>query len=268
MRDIQLQPIRDSRLRIGLVTSFVVHGLLVCLTQGSQSLPHAQDRQRGSTTIHLQCVALPRIDAAPETVVLPAEPPPQDDRPLSTPADPAPPSTPASKQILAETVVPEIEAELPVEQSISESIARREPQPREVTPAESVSDSHLSRHRPMEMAPMVVRVETTPAESSQTVVSRPSSGTEVPPSFSLRIDPIYPPELLLSRIEGSVYLLVRVQTDGKPAIVSVYRSSGYRQFDQSARDAVERWTFAPARIGSIPIAKDVIVPVTFRLERG
>ena len=56
----------------------------------------------------------------------------------------------------------------------------------------------------------------------------------MPPTFARRPEPIYPPDLLLSGVEGSVQLLVHVGSNGKPLSVNIHRSSGYRQMDQSA----------------------------------
>ena len=66
--------------------------------------------------------------------------------------------------------------------------------------------------------------------------------------------------------EGSVLLRVRVLPTGKPAAISVQRSSGHDALDDVAREAVKGWTFAPATQAGTPIAGWVNVPIEFRLQ--
>jgi protein TonB len=63
-----------------------------------------------------------------------------------------------------------------------------------------------------------------------------------------------------------VLLRVRVSPDGRPASISVQKSSGRALLDQAAVDAVRGWTFVPARQGGEAIAGWVSVPIVFHLQ--
>ncbi|HEY8493413.1 MAG TPA: energy transducer TonB [Myxococcota bacterium] len=77
--------------------------------------------------------------------------------------------------------------------------------------------------------------------------------------------PEYPArERLLGRA-GRVSLLVEVDAAGAVRDVRVARSAG-EAFDASARRAVERTPFRPARLGDRAVASTVTVNVTFELD--
>ncbi|HEX4085859.1 MAG TPA: energy transducer TonB [Chthoniobacteraceae bacterium] len=78
--------------------------------------------------------------------------------------------------------------------------------------------------------------------------------------------PDYPEDERRMRHEGVVYLSVEVGADGRAAEVSISRSSGYPQLDDSAARAVRRWTFDPARAGGLPVSSRVEIPVRFSLS--
>ena len=42
--------------------------------------------------------------------------------------------------------------------------------------------------------------------------------------------------------------------------------SGCAKHDNAALDAVRRWKFVPARLGSEPVAASVLVPIVFSLK--
>ena len=57
-----------------------------------------------------------------------------------------------------------------------------------------------------------------------------------------------------------------VEESGKPAQVSIERSSGDSELDAAAIAAVEQWQFNPGQRGSSPVASWIMVPVQFSLE--
>ncbi len=78
--------------------------------------------------------------------------------------------------------------------------------------------------------------------------------------------PKYP---LLARekgYEGTVYLRVEVQRDGRVGGLAIDRSSGHEVLDRAAVDSVTGWTFLPAQKGGKPIASWVLLPVRFMLK--
>lgn len=68
-------------------------------------------------------------------------------------------------------------------------------------------------------------------------------------------------------LHGRVLLKVLVGSDGRAQRVELDRSSGYAALDESARHAVARWSFQPARQGNRPVSAWVGVPVDF-LRKG
>lgn len=61
-------------------------------------------------------------------------------------------------------------------------------------------------------------------------------------------------------------LKVLVRKEGNPGQILIDKSSGYKILDESALKAVQNWQFFPRRIGNIPFASWVKVPIRFCLE--
>lgn len=78
--------------------------------------------------------------------------------------------------------------------------------------------------------------------------------------------PVYPDFAQEQGWEGQVVLKVHVLPSGKPGIVQIKRSSGRKMLDQSALEAVQRWSFAPAKRGQTPIDGWVDVPIDFKIS--
>ena len=79
--------------------------------------------------------------------------------------------------------------------------------------------------------------------------------------------PPYPNDARRRRIEGTVYLQVLVDVDGRPLDVLVQRSSGNRSLDDAARKQVlNRWRFRPATRDGVPVQAVGIVPVKFSMQ--
>ncbi|MBP6750397.1 MAG: TonB family protein [Xanthomonadaceae bacterium] len=80
--------------------------------------------------------------------------------------------------------------------------------------------------------------------------------------------PPYPRDALMDGLQGTVYLKVLVDVDGKPLSVEIQRSSGHRKLDDAAkRQVLKRWKFRPAMLNGQAIQVYGIVPVHFSLER-
>jgi protein TonB len=78
--------------------------------------------------------------------------------------------------------------------------------------------------------------------------------------------PEYPEESRIAHEQGVVILRVEVTATGEPAAVSILKSSGYFQLDQTARRAVQHWKFHPAMTAGIPVSSEADVPVHFKLQ--
>lgn len=78
--------------------------------------------------------------------------------------------------------------------------------------------------------------------------------------------PVYPPMSRRMSEEGKVLLRVKVSAQGLPLSVEIKQSSGFLRLDESARAAVERWRFVPAKQGSEAVESSVLVPLNFTLS--
>lgn len=77
--------------------------------------------------------------------------------------------------------------------------------------------------------------------------------------------PEYPPLSLELGEEGTVYLRIAVNSNGKATAVSVARSSGFPRLDNSARRTAAGWSFHPAMRGSEPVDYSYVTPIQFVL---
>jgi protein TonB len=76
--------------------------------------------------------------------------------------------------------------------------------------------------------------------------------------------PKYPARALRNGEHGTVLVSAEVGVDGVPKSVEVAKSSGSRQLDRAAVDAVRRWRFRPAMADGRPTAGRVQVPISFQ----
>lgn len=93
----------------------------------------------------------------------------------------------------------------------------------------------------------------------------PQGGAVAVPSFYQNPPPPYPDGARRNKEEGLVVLRTQVDTQGLVSSVTVEKSSGFTDLDQSAQDTVKNWRFKPAQIAGIPIATSVNIPIRFRL---
>jgi len=78
-----------------------------------------------------------------------------------------------------------------------------------------------------------------------------------------RVTPIYPPASIRAREQGYVVVQVLVDEKGQARTVEVVRSSGYPRLDESAVDAIRKWTFTPAEGSAGPEAR---IAITWEFE--
>ena len=86
------------------------------------------------------------------------------------------------------------------------------------------------------------------------------------PTHALSPPPDYPITLRQRGIEGTVWLRVHVDRSGLPEQIILFKTSGYRLFDEVALRAVARWRFRPARSNGQYLASWVEFPVRFILQ--
>src|SRR5918992_920802 len=77
--------------------------------------------------------------------------------------------------------------------------------------------------------------------------------------------PVYPENARREGREGRVILHVLIDSQGKTKSVELNTSSGSKELDQAATEAIKRWRFHPAYAGDTPIDSWASVPIDFRL---
>jgi len=80
--------------------------------------------------------------------------------------------------------------------------------------------------------------------------------------------PRYPDMARRAGVEGTVVLLIGIESDGRVGAVEVLRSPDPRYgFDISAIEAVKQWRYWPALLGGRPVAVQASVMVEFTISR-
>ena len=77
---------------------------------------------------------------------------------------------------------------------------------------------------------------------------------------------VYPPAARRARAQGMVHVRALVDEEGRPADVSVARSSGFELLDGAACIAVRGARFSPYRRNNIARSMVVIVPIEFSIR--
>jgi protein TonB len=151
--------------------------------------------------------------------------------------------------------------------------AAKRPEPQQT---KRILATDSNRPSPLDIA----REKERPRERSAPVVDteRKDQGKEVAASAEViapRFDadylnnpkPGYP--MMSKRLgeEGQVLLRVLVSSQGSAEQVQLLRSSGFPRLDEAAQEAVAKWRFVPAKVGSVATTAWVQVPVSFQLRR-
>jgi TonB family protein len=111
-----------------------------------------------------------------------------------------------------------------------------------------------------------------PSGDSKSVGSGGGTGPSRLPSIDARplagyqSKPRYPDSARRARAQGTTYLKFRVLATGKVGEVLIEKSAGRRDLDEAAADAVKKWLFEPARVGTEAVSVWVILPVEFKLN--
>ncbi|HET9032262.1 MAG TPA: energy transducer TonB [Dokdonella sp.] len=96
----------------------------------------------------------------------------------------------------------------------------------------------------------------------------PAPAANVSLAYESIIEPRYPMDSRRRGEQGTVVLRVLVGRDGLPVKVDIARSSGYRQLDRAARDAVLRWRFRPVQLHGVKVEASGLVPIRFDVNQG
>lgn len=96
----------------------------------------------------------------------------------------------------------------------------------------------------------------------------PSIASNASLAYESVIQPDYPRDARRRGEQGTVLLRVLVGRDGMPIEIAIEHSSGSRQLDRAAREAVLRWRFRPVRINGVTVPASGLVPIKFDINRG
>ena len=75
---------------------------------------------------------------------------------------------------------------------------------------------------------------------------------------------VYPAEAKRARVEGSVYVDVTVDVDGRVTATRVTQS--IPMLDDAAEDALRQWLFEPGKVNGEPVKVTVSVEIRFTLR--
>lgn len=104
-----------------------------------------------------------------------------------------------------------------------------------------------------------------PAVSEARAAANPAPGDHEA-GVLRRSAPKYPPSALRNNDSGTVTVSVRVSVDGTADQIRVEKSSGFRDLDHAALDAVKHWQFLPKVENGIPVVSELLIPVEFKLD--
>jgi protein TonB len=91
-------------------------------------------------------------------------------------------------------------------------------------------------------------------------------GQVKPPTQIRKVQPVYPPIALASRVQGIVILEATIGVDGRVSDATVLRSVPL--LDQAAIDAVRQWQYTPTLMNGVPTPIVMTTTVTFNLDQG
>jgi len=215
--------------------------LLLSLPPAKVAIGHRERVEVGLITTSVQDrFSTPQAAATgarPETPRLPRPPAP----PYPVPASPLP--APVAPELTA--AMAKVTAQLPAPPAMPPTAVI------EATPSRSFNVGTLAARSNPDASQQ-------PANGSTTAATAPRVASNPPPAYPLRARE--------QGWAGSVWLQLRIGSDGGVEEVRLEQSSGYPLLDETAIEAVRNWNFEPARLAGRAIATTVRVPIRFRLE--
>jgi len=103
-----------------------------------------------------------------------------------------------------------------------------------------------------------------PGDGGGVTVSAASWKGVIGPVLIYKVEPEYSEEARKARQQGTVVLVVEVDTTGRPVRARVVQPLGLG-LDEKALEAVSRWRFRPGRRDGQPVVVPALVEVNFRL---
>ena len=183
--------------------------------------------------------------------------------PASAPVRPAPikPVTPSKPESVtkavnkaAKPIKPKKVASKPVE--VAKPVAKTT-----TPPAKQATQDQLDEASPSSEPQQTARASSQAANGAhqQVVVTEPLFAAPPTP-------PRYPTIARKRGQQGTVWLDVWLDEEGKQAKLAIAKSSGLAVLDESALKAVSQWQFQGYRVGGVRMASRVRIPVEFALN--
>ena len=132
--------------------------------------------------------------------------------------------------------------------------------------ADSPSDETASAEPPPILAGSTTQSffpEVLSAKASAPGLSAPVSQKVSGGRLVHRVEPVYPAQALLSRLEGTVILTAIVMEDGTLSDVKIVEGSP--DLAPAAVDAVKHWRYKPFELGGKPVKNEIGISVEFKL---
>ncbi len=172
-----------------------------------------------------------------------------------------------------------VNVELVAAQAPPEEIAAREPDPEkaELPPVEELQKPEPKpklKKRPIAApAAKSANLANTAQQTQSALESQPVLAQSQAPLVAPSADvysvynpkPTYPSAARRLRHEGTTVLRVFVSVAGRATSVSVERSSGFPELDESAVKTVQNWRFRAGTRSGINIESEIVLPIRFQL---
>ena len=167
--------------------------------------------------------------------------------------------------------------------TVKEKPTSQLPQP--VLPQKTVRQPVVERIMPASLGSESIETESVPdpdeaakvwksATPAEPLTAQENDGVNLPgtmqmayPRYQLNAPPTYPGLARKRGQEGTVFLKVFVNKEGRVDELEIETSSGFTLLDRAAVSAVRKWSFEPGRRGEEMVPMWVRVPVTFKLNK-
>jgi protein TonB len=116
--------------------------------------------------------------------------------------------------------------------------------------------------------PKSVAIDPAPAAAGTDTHTGAGNGESRILAYAGALKLAYPRAAIRRHAQGTVLLHVLVGTDGVAQKIELSRSSGHRELDDAAREAVRRARFQPVLQDGVAVPAWGLVPIEFRLDRA
>jgi TonB family protein len=172
-------------------------------------------------------------------------------------------TAPAEKPVEKAERAPEAPAPQQPAKVVSQTPAEPEPQQKEALLDLPDNPEDLMRY----LQELAKQREVDPAGIDRTgfTVAAASQANLAEPRVLTQVLPEYTDQAKQAKIQGTVELVVTIKTDGTVQFESFKKTLGYG-LDEKAREAIEKWTFAPATKDGVPVSTTVTLSMNFSLR--